>query len=805
MVRRYLVHLLIILLAASFVLPPVSADEILLDHDQSLPFKYFFGNKAIQPGTELLLSGNNLSEKQQILILRLDNADSKNYRSRVNQEYSLPEGKFSLSIPLTGLKTSGGQPLSQPYSEMIIFSAGNNRSMTLDNVRIKTPKVLPDKTLALDFGHSNSPLFPGFRLLAKGDARIKGKLLPRMRTSGDALIQDGLEGIDSIAIPWPNGQWKLSLWAQDQGEWEYLPHFLSRKVTAEGSELINEVYSREQWINRVYLAGMSREASITGNPWQTIGLRRSGLISTTVTINDGVLNISLEGDRAARYLSALVIEPVSGQFASTVQQQRREKFLSQWPVTRPSYQPPEELTITDISQQVKDTQTSEYLAARGTLLNLEFEINSPEDDHDPVIAMAPPRSYDGHKLHIASRYGHWRYERPHPNASALVMDDSLLRSDISSLTLSGKLPRRIHIQVNIPVNAKPGNYQGSVQLFSNGALYLAEYQVRVLPATLPRLETPVGLYLEPAPYYQWFPAISRRQAFATACDLSLLATLGFTSLAPALATPADDASRQQFIHQLKQLRRFGFSGSVLAYAPLKRLLAGHDLQTAGMNLLKLKKALAGQDLPEVYWSVFDEPAPDRFASIQESSRLLHSAPLSFKTAGHLNNPDQQELASTADLQIINHGFGVTADSIVRMKQQGKVWLYNMPSPRLAAGAYLWRSGAEGYLQWHGRMPTADPFDPTDGREGDVIYLYPWQGSCPDTINIHRRLLDLHEATLDLRWLQWLEKQSQTSNQAKLLLQNIQMMIPADWLNAQSITPAQLADIRKRIMTLSPRE
>lgn len=801
MLRFLLTNLILLILAVTFVLPPLHASDNLLDEKQSLPFKHFFGDDLLTIGSELKVSGTNLSDSQQIFIFRLDNADSFNYQSRVNREFSLPPGPFSLTLPLTGLKASGGQFLNQPYSEMILFPARDNDSLTLNKVEIITPNALPENTLALDLGHSKSPLFPGFELMLKEDSRISGKTLTRFRKSGDALIQDGIEGIDSISIPWPNGQWQVSLWTQDQGEWEYLPHFLNRKVLVEDNEFINENRTRDQWISQVYLKGAKKEAGIDGDLWDLVGKRRGGKYSDIITVTDGQLTINLEGDRSARYLSALVVESATGQFAKKTEASRRERMLNQWPVSTPDFKPVQQASIKDISLQVKDDLSGNYLVAGGTLLNLVFEINSPVNDESPVVVIAPPRSDEHHKLNIATRYGHWRFERPHPNASYLVMDDSYLRADLANMRLSDKQPRRIHVQVNIPTDAAVGDYSGNIQLFSNDELYIQNFGIRVLPFNLPRLEVPIGLYLEPAPYYQWFSAMKKRQAFATACDFSLLATMGFTTLAPALPTPYDETHREEFIAQLKQLKRFGFDKQILAYAPLKRLLTQGDSQKTGLTLLELKKAMNGSELPEIYWSIFDEPRPEKYSEIEASARLLHNPPLELKTAGHLNNPKQMDIAKTADLKIMNHGFGVTEEKIKQQKRRGELWLYNMPKIRLAAGAYLWRSGAEGYIQWHGRMPTADPFDPTDGREGDVIYLYPWQGSCPATINIHRRLLDLHEATLDYRWLDLLQAKAENNSDAKDLMSNIRSLIQADWEDASGMKAEQLLKLRSDVILL----
>ena len=67
-----------------------------------------------------------------------------------------------------------------------------------------------------------------------------------------------------------------------------------------------------------------------------------------------------------------------------------------------------------------------------------------------------------------------------------------------------------------------------------------------------------------------------------------------------------------------------------------------------------------------------------------------------------------------------------------------------------AGFNLWRSGAKGYLQWHARMPTADPFDPSDGREDDVQFLLPHIVPCPEIQDVDRGLFELAEGIVDLR-------------------------------------------------------
>ena len=70
---------------------------------------------------------------------------------------------------------------------------------------------------------------------------------------------DGLTGLRQIQIPWKNGRWQLSLWAEDQGEWEYLPHSLKRKISANGTILVDGNWSANLWVKEVYLEGKNFE------------------------------------------------------------------------------------------------------------------------------------------------------------------------------------------------------------------------------------------------------------------------------------------------------------------------------------------------------------------------------------------------------------------------------------------------------------------------------------------------------------------------------------------------------------------
>lgn len=100
------------------------------------------------------------------------------------------------------------------------------------------------------------------------------------------------------------------------------------------------------------------------------------------------------------------------------------------------------------------------------------------------------------------------------------------------------------------------------------------------------------------------------------------------------------------------------------------------------------------------------------------------------------------------------------------------------------------------------MPTADPFDPTDGREFDVQFLYPTENPCPEEPDIHRDLYEIMEGIVDYRWMLWLEQKAQTDKQASALLSTLQRTIPDEWEDVPGITPQQLNTWRQQIIELA---
>jgi hypothetical protein len=183
------------------------------------------------------------------------------------------------------------------------------------------------------------------------------------------------------------------------------------------------------------------------------------------------------------------------------------------------------------------------------------------------------------------------------------------------------------------------------------------------------------------------------------------------------------------------------------------------------------------------WSIADEPGnpgstPADLANLRS---VIRAAMPGARVAGQLNRPADRQMLGLFDVVLLNAGFGVEAAEVTRWRRAGPTpWLYNMPDVEAAAGFFLWRSNAAGYLQWHARAIGADPFDPTDSGEADV-QLYPLQPEpCHVVPDLDLGLLRIARGLGDLRWMLWLETKAAQVPAARALLMELRQEIPDNW-------------------------
>lgn len=692
------------------------------------------------------ISGNNTTEYSQIVIVRLDDQISASYAQRVNEERWVRPGPFSFSIQPASLQTPQNRFLDlENLFQMLVFTQANIAFSPI----IERQTASFRSSFLFDFGPQKSPVFPGFSLLDKSSPLLKNSQPTAfIRKGADSLIRDGLKGITQIEIPLKNGLWHIHMWTEDIGEWETLPPLYERRIRINGHDISVIRQNHEGWIRQGYLLG--KKTTLAPTPWQAFGKRRGGLVSHVIEVKNRLIKIELAGSTPqATSLTALIIEPFGTGHFKQIQKNRKTWFQSRWPY-----------------EEGKPDQSG--LLSQNVFAGETLFMTVP---HAQIKSVHLPQPLSSKILYATASF-----RRKTAGSGLLLRQNHRYSPDIEP---DGATILRIHI----PSHTPPASYIGNLRLTTQPA---HTFTLKVSPFPKPVITKSIGLYLENAPHIK----DQNRRSTQAWCDLDFLRNLGFTAMAPPLgSTPTS------FHKDLKRAQSFGFR-DILAYTPIKRM----DKATLKNILKHLDETQTKQPL----WSIADEPSnTDQAQNLAAVSAFLQTESQFAKRAGHLNNPSDVKYLRYLDLVLINAGFGVNPKKIKHLKKAGITpWLYNMQAPRLATGFYLWKLQAEGYLHWHARMPSADPFDPTDGREDDVQLLYPSAQLCLAHPDIDLQLIEMVQGLSDLRWLLWLDKQAQTKASARKLQRDIHQKTPAQWEKARSLPPAHWDNLKVSIQKLA---
>ena len=396
------------------------------------------GGLNLAPDVDILVRGENRLTTPVMIIVRIDDGGSVNYGTRFDLERTVPPGAFTLRAAAGQLARNGRTGALDPSSlrRMIVSAHGAGADVMITEVATETALALPEGARGYDFGPVGGAVFPGFEAVFPDDVRIEGKTrTPVRRPSGDPLVSDEIKGVEAFETTWPNGRWTVSLWIDDLGEWEYLPHNLQRRIRVNGATALETQFTPSEWIAKVYLAG--RDAEVVADPWSAFGRRRGGLVSVDVDVTDNRLRVELAGDtRDVTYLAGMLVEPANGgrRVLARVEGERRRRFLETWPVIGATHgAPAQTLAISALPDGARFSADMMVQQAEGRLVSapglvtaIDFAVMSPDDDEAPQVSVEAA-NLDGHALPFELRWGQWRFTRHDPAQGALTLEADHLR------------------------------------------------------------------------------------------------------------------------------------------------------------------------------------------------------------------------------------------------------------------------------------------------------------------------------------------------------------------------------------------
>ena len=780
-------------------------------------------------GRQVVVEGSLEGSEPVGVLLRIDDLQSRDYPSRVGIERTLPPGPFRFQTAIDGLRTPNGRTIDAGNIRRIIFGAYPDTSkLVVTRFDLVEVHGLADGAIGYALGAKEAALPNGFERIAPGDARLSGPAVaPVRRTRPDPLVANGMRGLSRIRLAAPPGKARVTIWSEDPGDWETLPQFLNRTIRANGVTVVADALTPAEWLARRYLRGRWQEHDAASDTWSAYGVLRGD--RRTVEVDVGLDGITIEIDAGSieeRFVSAVLIEKAGSTKAlGQVEDERAEYYRSNWRTVPAQgirgswpYSGITESTRVHLGTTIAKSDAGSGSVPRhdplkakiapGSGARLSLEASAAQRITSPLISVVEPkRSGGGPALRTHIWAGLWKLTQRDMSSSLHTLWDEQLMSDVGRLDIKpaladGAASRRYELWVDVPDNAPAGAYTGHVRIGTAGAWEEVPIEIEVLGTKLPPLQKPVGFYLEYPAHLSWRGATRLDRERQAKCDLDMFAKLGLNGTAPPISVPLRDGL-EIFTAETRAAKAAGVAPGWLLYDPLRGLRNAYGDERAARIGAAAVADLKRLGLPLPVFTAADEPGnPEQFTKgLQPWMAALRAASPDFKLAGHLNNPGDAALVGLFDVAIVNSGFGLDFATIDRVANTGKsVWIYNTFEPRLTAGLWLTYSRAERYVQWHARLPTADPYDPLDGREVDVQVLYPTQTVCPAIPDIHRDLLRLADGGVDQRWLLWL--QARNEPEARQLAQKLRGRLGTSWSSAVRLTDKDIAAMRAEIVTLA---
>ncbi len=797
-----------------YILPCHAKEPISLTTKTALPIDISTAPiKTCISTCDIIIEGIITAKQPVTLVLRVDDTQSNGYAGRVNDERIFANGRFKWRKSLKSLKTTNARMLDpKAITRMILFLAKGEADINITSFKMEEVEPLPMGAKALSFGGWDTALPQGFERILAADKRIQGQPFIIRRPNPDPLVAGGLRGLSKVHIDWPKGRALVSLWTEDVGEWEHLPFPLDRKITINGKEVLKTHLTPPQWIKSRYLMASDQEPQKNTTAWQEFGQHRGGLVSAEVEVGDEGINIEQLGDSpAALFLSAAMIEPAGQRAALDQVLKNRAAWYAENFALGPDegQKPANHIEIEALDKEISRPKLKLTIApgsgARGSIaVHTKVGIAAPQISITTPETLVPGPKLGSPGMPLRIWAAQRQLDRTNAGSNLLVIKDERLRSQIRKFPIQPDQPRRYEIWVDAPPKTSAGIYSGEIKIGDAASSATVALEIEVLPTELPPVAKPSGFYLDEAPHLTWFPwpADARRRQIA--CDLTTLTGFGINGNAPALSTPINNRN-DDFMLDAQLAAQNGNVFPWMAYAPATRAIQGQGLEQATRSINDADNRLAARGFQRMIWSVADEASnPDLAAGdLKGWVEALRKNASGIQLAAHLNNKADRTLVPLFNTVMVNSGYGIDIGDIEDIKAKNvQPWLYNTGKPRFTAGLWLWRTAARHYIQWHARMPTADPFDPTDGREGDVQMFYPGMELCPAQPDMNADILSMAEGVVDQRWLQWLEKRSEP--EAKALVERIKAQLNAPFETISQLDDKAMTQIRNSIINLAIR-
>ena len=388
-------------------------------------------------------------------------------------------------------------------------------------------------TFKLDFGTTNSPVMPGFTRVTETDPMLSApeRLVSFARTTPDELAGDGVVAVRGgfkLTLPLPPGAYRVWVLSGDsvQGNYNAIKHlFQTVRIRAEGKRVFEQ--ARDYWYAESF------DYDPTADVWERYaGTNRFLEATFPVTVKGRSLDLAFDGLTGPRFdyafpLNAVVVIPeanaaaMQADLASVRLERRRQwaELFPQLPLPEPDrpWQPDDADTARGYAVWWRDYLAKVYpntVPGPGERLETPVAFATPGETESISFCLRPLVNLERVALELGDLVGPaGRVDRSQILPYRVRYNENVLRSGAwyaaepwalipwTNPDLPAHVTRQAWLKLQIPTNAAPGRYTGTVRITpQNAAPITLAYPFEVLP-----------FQLERAPHASFFYFGSRRR------------------------------------------------------------------------------------------------------------------------------------------------------------------------------------------------------------------------------------------------------------------------------------------------------
>ncbi|MFB3892630.1 MAG: glycoside hydrolase domain-containing protein [Phycisphaerae bacterium] len=433
---------------------------------------------------------------------RIDDAKSTSYGTRYNNDnLVVPPGKSTIEINLTGLTKSNARNFDArdrvdletlKLVNFWISPVGKPVTLFFDNLRLEgagLPKV--EGLRAFDFGPVGAPVFPGFegctdKAVYNADRGYgwAGPDLATIAYTPDALTGDCVSGKE-FRLNLPNGSYEVNLCWDMFGLWHTLPSYTWRKLAINGKTVIDEKLTGKEFLDKFYYAHEDDEDLPGQDLWEKFIASYQKIHRFTAEVTDGVLKIEPQSDQGmGRGICFLVVYPEAkkdegAKFMETLNARRKAKFNAEMVVNVPKA----------AGEEVKPTDADKARGFIAWVANTEDDIavtaRPPKDAPKKIVVEAaqgervaaqvgifPLADMKALSVSVAASIGGNQWVSMRQVRNFLKREGSTRMGNLlpymlvqgGQLKFNKSSTRAIWLTIDVPGDAKPGKYDGAVQV-----------------------------------------------------------------------------------------------------------------------------------------------------------------------------------------------------------------------------------------------------------------------------------------------------------------------------------------------------